>query len=252
MDRNELEQLLDEWLKPSDFKDSATNGLQIEGKKDIGHIVCGVSANLALIEQAIARGADALVVHHGIFWEPGLRSIRGWAGKRIRRLVNANVNLFAFHLPLDAHPTLGNNASLADVLGLQSPRDPFGAYKGQEIGFSGQLKKPCFLSTVLDLIETEIGPPVAVFGSSDKTIETVGVCSGGAPDLLSQAIDKGLDLFVTGEVTEWVKAMSDETGVAFVAAGHHATERFGVQNIARKLADNPGLTAEFVDVPNPV
>jgi len=252
MHRNELENLLNEWLKPSEFKDSATNGLQIEGKEDIHHIVCGVSANLALIEQAVACGADALVVHHGLFWEPGLLKIRGWAGQRIARLINARVNLFAFHLPLDAHPTIGNNAALADVLGLDASREPFGVYKGKEIGFSGSLKKPCSLSTMLDLIETKIGEPVAVFGDLHQTIKTVGVCSGGAPDLLSEAIEKGLDLFVTGEVTEWVKAMSDETGVAFVAAGHHATERFGVQNVARKLAEQPDLTAEFVDVPNPV
>jgi len=251
MDRDDLEKLLDGWLEPTRFKDVAENGLQVEGKRSIERVVCGVSANRTLIDAAIERQADAIFVHHGIVWGGGIRRLSGWLGERVRRLMGEGISLFAYHLPLDAHPELGNNAGLADALGLAADREPFGEYKGQLIGARGALEGGATsLGDMVARVQQHVGEPLVVFGDAGKRIETVGLCSGGAPELLYEAIDQRLDLYITGEVTEWVKAVAEEAGVAFIAGGHHQTERFGVERIAGALS-REGLHAEFVDVENP-
>lgn len=251
MRRDDLAKALDEWLEPARFRDVGENGLQVEGKDEIQRVVCGVSANLDLIDAAIAHKADAIFVHHGLVWGGGIRRLTGWLGERVRRLMAAEISLFAYHLPLDAHPTLGNNAGLADVLELTGERRPFGSYKGQLIGVAGQLAQPRSLDEVVATLREKVGAPLAVFGEGTRTVSTVGLCSGGAPDLLHEAIDEGLDLFLTGEATEWCKAVAEESNTAFVAGGHHATERFGARSVAKALQNQLGLEATFIDVENP-
>ncbi len=248
--RSEFDALLSQWLRPQDFKDVGENGLQVEGAPTVTRVVCGVTANLALIQHAVEQKADAIVVHHGIVWGGGIRKLTGWLGTRVRTLMAHDINLFGYHLPLDAHPTLGNNAGLADALGLGAERRPFGTFKGQAIGIAGELSEPTTLSALVDRIVTHVGQPQMVSGESTKEIRTVGLCTGGAPDLIHEAVDAGLDFYMTGESTEYCDAVSAETGVAFVAGGHHQTERFGAQRIAKALA-NEGLEATFFDVENP-
>jgi len=251
MYRRELDALLANWFSPGSFEDSATNGLQIEGRDEVARVACGVSANASFIARAIESGADALFVHHGLFWG-GITKLDGWLRRRVARLLKAEVSLFAYHLPLDAHPRLGNNAGLADALGLGVQRAAFGEYKGQLIGVSGSLASPKPFSEVLELVRANIGAPHFSVGLPDRPITRIAICSGGAPDLLYEAIDRGFDLFLTGEATEWVKAVAEESGIAFIAAGHHATERFGVQRVAEALDHEEGISANFIDIPNPL
>jgi dinuclear metal center YbgI/SA1388 family protein len=246
--RDELRRILDELLNPAAFNDVAENGLQVEGRDDVGPIVCGVSSSLALIDAAIAKGAGAIVVHHGLVWGGGIRKLDGWLGERVRRLMKHGVSLFAYHLPLDAHPEVGNNAGLARALGIHETQ-PFGKYKGQLIGLRGTVTPPLPVASLHSLVESRVGKPLAFFAGA-RPVRTVGVCTGGAPELLHDAIAAGLDAYITGEVTEWVKAVAEESGTTFVAAGHHATERFGPRQLAEKLR-SLGMDATFVDVENP-
>jgi dinuclear metal center YbgI/SA1388 family protein len=246
--RRELQRLLDDLLKPAAFNDVAENGLQVEGKDEVVRVVCGVSANAALIDAAIERGADAVVVHHGIVWGGGIRRLDGGLGARVRKLMRADVSLFAYHLPLDAQPEIGNNAGLARALGVVDVV-PFGKYKGQLIGLKGRVTPSIAPQALHDLVAVKVGAPVAFFAGSHN-VSTVGLCTGGAPDLLHDAIAEGLDAYITGEVTEWVKAVAEESQTTFVAAGHHATERFGPRGLAEKLR-SLGIDASFVDVENP-
>ena len=234
-------------MQPSAFTDVAENGLQVEGKSEIARVVCGVSASLALIKHAVAARADAVVVHHGIVWGGGIRRLDGWLAARVKTLMQNDISLFAFHLPLDAQPEFGNNAGIAKALGLVECA-PFGRYKGQLIGLKGRLPVRASVAALRDRIVARIGDPLALFGSGD--VETVGVCTGAAPELLHDAIAADLDAYITGEVTEWVKAVAEESGTVFCAAGHHATERFGPRGLAEKLR-TLGIDATFVDVENP-
>lgn len=248
MNRDELRTLLDDMFKPASFTDVAENGLQVEGRDDVGSVVCGVSSSLALIDGAIARGAGAIIVHHGLVWGGGIRRLDGWLGERVRRLMNAGVSLFAYHLPLDAHPEVGNNVGLARALGLVD-LSPFGKYKGQLIGLQGNLPAPLAPNALRDLVTAGVGAPLACFAGV-RPVRSVGVCTGGAPELLHDAIAAGLDAYITGEVTEWVKAVAEESKTTFIAAGHHASERFGPRALAEKLR-GLGVDASFIDVENP-
>lgn len=250
MTRDALAALLDGWLEPGRFDDVAENGLQVEGRAEVRRVVCGVTASQTLIDQAVAAGADAVVVHHGLVWGGGIRRLTGWLGRRVATLLAHEVSLFAYHLPLDAHPSLGNNAGLAEALGVTLEPTPFGTYRGQTIGLRGRLAGQSF-ADVLARVRAAVGEPVCAVGDPGRPVATIGLCTGGAPELLHEAIDAGLDCYVTGEVTEWVPSVAAEAGVAFVAAGHHATERFGPRRLAAALAAR-GLDARFVDVPNPV
>jgi dinuclear metal center YbgI/SA1388 family protein len=250
MKRDDLLSTLDAWFQPGLFRDVAENGLQVEGRDEVERVVCGVTASQALIDQAVEAQADAIFVHHGIVWGGGMRALKGWLGNRVRTLMQHGISLFAYHLPLDAHAELGNNAGLADALGVEPERAPFGEYKGQSIGFSGRLEEPRSLDAVIATHRENVGEPLCAFGDRAKKIETVALCTGGAPDLLHEAVDGGFDLYVTGEVTEWVMSVADEAGVAFIAGGHHQTERFGARRTADKL-QTLGLEASFIDVENP-
>ena len=251
MKREALTKTLTSWFEPGNFKDAAYNGLQVEGCGEVEKIICGVSANKMLIEAAIAEKADAIFVHHGLFWKPGCMQLSGWLKNRIALLLKENINLYAYHLPLDAHAELGNNANLAKVLSLGNIVQ-FANYGGRFIGFGGELKNQVSYEKAIDLIQKKIGPVNFSFKSRSENVKRVAICSGGAQSCFQEAIDSDYDLFITGEASEWVKGMAEESGTAFVAAGHHATERFGPKAVAKALSDELGLAAEFVDVPNPV
>jgi dinuclear metal center YbgI/SA1388 family protein len=249
MHRDALHDLLDDWFDPSGFDDVAENGLQVEGHDEIHRVVCGVTASQALIDRAVAAGADALFVHHGIVWGGGIRRLDGWLGHRVRTLMASEISLFAYHLPLDAHPTLGNNAGLAQALRVTVDPTPFGTYRGQPIGLRGRVDGVPF-ADLTRRVHDAVGEPRCTFGDPTRRIDTIGLCTGGAPDLLYEAIEADLDCYVTGESTEWVMHVASESDVAFIAAGHHATERFGPQRVAEALT-REGLDATFIDVPNP-
>jgi len=250
--RREFSQLLDELLQPGNFNDVAENGLQVEGGDDIDVVVTGVTANRALIERAVALDASAIVVHHGLVWGGGIRKLDGWLLQRVKLLVGNGISLFAFHLPLDAQPVFGNNAALAAALGVVDAT-PFGRYKGQLIGLRGSLSPAASLSGLIERAKKNVvdeGAVIYGFGDPRRTLSTIGICTGGAPDLLHDAVAQGLDVYVTGEVTEYVKAVAEESGTCFVGLGHHATERGGPRGLAAALRAR-GVNATFVDVENP-
>ncbi len=245
--RHTVELHLKRLLEVDRFKDYGPNGLQVEGRDEIRHIVCGVTASLGLIEAAIAAGADAILVHHGLFWRGQDGRVTGWMKQRLARLLAADVNLFAYHLPLDAHAELGNNAQLGRLLGWQA-ESRFGE---QDLGFAGSLAAPQSLAALSAQLERQLGRAVLTADGDGRELNRVGWCSGGAQGYFESAIAAGVDVFVTGEISEPQAHLAAETGVAFIAAGHHATERYGVQAVAAHLAAELGVTQQFIEIANP-
>jgi len=248
MQRDELSRQLDQLLEPARFRDYCPNGLQIEGRPEIRRLVTGVSASLALLEAAHAAGADAVLVHHGYFWRDEDPRITGTRRGRIAFLLAREINLFAYHLPLDAHPQLGNNAQLAARLGLHEE----GRTGDQDLVCFGRLAAPCMLAEFGQATEACLGRRPLVFGENTKRIERIAWCSGGAQGCFPEAVRLGVDAYLTGEISEQHVHLARETGVAFVAAGHHATERYGVQAVGEHLAARWGLAHQFIEIPNPV
>ncbi|MDH5655787.1 MAG: Nif3-like dinuclear metal center hexameric protein [Spirochaetia bacterium] len=251
MKLEKLTSYLDELLDSSSFKDYGPNGLQIEGRKEINTIITGVSSCVDLFEAAAAKKADAVIVHHGIFWDGQNAVITKSRKDRIRPLILNDISLFAYHLPLDAHPEFGNNAGLADVLNLKNLK-PFADFKGKSIGFMGEFSESLSSGDAKNLIQKKINPDARFYDFGPQQIRTAAVCSGGAQSALNEAIEKGADLYITGEESEWVYHLAKEERIHFVSAGHHATERFGVQLLGEHLADQFNLNVEFVDVFNPI
>ncbi len=248
IDRDDLLGRFDELLQPQRFKDYGPNGLQVEGKPTIGRIVSGVTASRALIDAAIELKADAVFVHHGLFWRGMDGRITGWLKQRIQRLLAHDINLFAYHLPLDAHPELGNNAQLGTRLGWQADAH-FGE---QELGFVA----PCDVSSAQALaghVQQVLGRTVTLVapGGAPRPIRRVAWCTGGAQGFFEGAIAAGADAFITGEISEPQAHLARETGVAFIAAGHHATERYGASAVAGHVAAELGLDHQFIDIDNP-
>ena len=245
--RNELLRGLDGLLQPERFKDYGPNGLQVEGKDSIQRIVSGVTASRALIEAAIAARADALFVHHGLFWRGQDGRIVGWMKERLRLLLAHDISLFAYHLPLDAHPELGNNAQLGRVLGWQADQ----RFGEQELGcvapaaFADAQALAAHVERVLGRAAT------LVPGDSTRAIRRVAWCTGGAQGFFEAAIAAGADAFITGEISEPQAHLARETGVAFIAAGHHATERYGAPAVDAHMAAQYGLEHQFIDIANP-
>lgn len=251
MKRDELTRYLDQLLDSARFRDYCPNGLQVEGRSDVRLILAGVTASQALIDAAIARGADALLVHHGWFWRGEDGRVTGFRKARMQALLKHDINLIAYHLPLDGHAELGNNAQLARHLGWFVD----GRFGEQDIGWHGHLPAPMPLAELVRTIATVLrrAPQVIVnAGESDNTVSRIGWCSGGAQNLFEQAIEQGVDAYLSGEISEQNVHLARESGVAFIAAGHHATERFGVRALAAHLAERLGLECEFVDIDNPV
>ena len=248
--RTELLQAFDGLLQPERFKDYGPNGLQVEGKADISRVVSGVTASRALIEAAIAARADAIFVHHGLFWRGQDGRVTGWMKQRLQLLLAHDINLFAYHLPLDAHPELGNNAQLGRVLGL-TPDARFG---DQDLGFAA----PAAFAhgqALADHVAQSLGRTVTWVppdgAAAQRPIRRVAWCTGGAQGYFEAAIAAGADVFVTGEISEPQAHLARETGVGFIAAGHHATERYGAPAVAAQVAHQFGLAHEFIEIDNP-
>jgi len=250
--RSEFELLLNQTLSPNRFKDYAPNGLQVEGKKEISRVVTGVTASQALIDAAIEYKADAIFVHHGYFWKNEEPQIVGMKYRRISALIKNGINLYGYHLPLDAHPVLGNNAGLADAIGLLSRTSlQSGVAFEESIGIVGELSEPVSPKIFQAMVELAVDKNVLFESVGDGKIQRVALCTGGAQGYIEQAIAVGADVFITGEVSEQTIHIAREMGIHFIAAGHHATERFGVSAMAAFLSKECGLDAVFIDIDNP-
>jgi len=246
--RDEIETYLNTLLEVDRFEDYGPNGLQVEGRPAVRRMVSGVTASLALIDAAIADGADAILVHHGLFWRGQDGRLVGWLGERVKRLMAAGINLFAFHLPLDAHPTLGNNAQLGSRLGLAAD----GRFGEQALGFAGPAHDNTSLAGLTSRVQAALGgrAPLVVPGDG-RALARIGWCSGGAQGYFEAAIAAGVDAFLTGEISEPQAHLARETGVSFLACGHHATECFGAPALAAHVAMHFGFEHRFIEIPNP-
>lgn len=248
MERAALDAYLADYLQVPDFRDYCPNGLQVEGRAEVMQIVSGVTASAALIEAAIAANADALLVHHGYFWRGEDGRITGMRRRRIGLLLEHDLNLFAYHLPLDVHPEVGNNATLARRLGLTFA----GNFGEQNIGMHGTLAVATTLAQFATVIERQLARVPLVIGDPSRPLRRVAWCTGAAQGMFEQAIALGVDAYVSGEISEQTVHAAHETGVAYIAAGHHATERYGVQALGEHLARRFGVIHRFIDVENPV
>ncbi|MDH4448594.1 MAG: Nif3-like dinuclear metal center hexameric protein [Acidovorax sp.] len=247
--RQALLQAFDTLLQPQLFKDYGPNGLQVEGKPHIARIVSGVTASRALIDAAIASGADAIFVHHGLFWRGQDGRVTGWMKERLSRLLAHDINLFAYHLPLDAHAELGNNAQLGRVLGLTVDA----RFGEQNLGCSAPASWDSG-QALADHVARALGRAVTLVQPEDgldRPVRRVAWCTGGAQGYFEPAIAAGADAFITGEISEPQAHLAREMGVSFIAAGHHATERYGAPAVAAQVAAQLGLSHEFIDIDNP-
>jgi len=248
MFRNELENYLNELLDISRFQDYCPNGLQVEGRERINSVVTGVTASLELLKTAVTHEADAIIVHHGYFWRGEDARITGIKHNRIAQLMKNRINLFAYHLPLDFHPELGNNAQLAKRLDfIEKSR-----FADQGIAVRGELAIAMPLSALGEKISQTLEREPQIIGNPDQMISQVAWCTGAAQGYFEAAIAEGVDAFITGEISEQTVHAARESGVAFIAAGHHATERYGVQALGDHLAEKFGIQHQFIDVDNPV
>lgn len=241
-----LEQLLNRELKIELFQDYAPNGLQVEGRPHIGKIVTGVTACQALLDQAVTLQADAVLVHHGYFWKNDSSVVRGMLRRRLQTLLCHDINLYAYHLPLDAHPTLGNNAQLAKLLGIHTLGEL------DTVALHGEFDQPIQPSELLQRLEQSLGRSVLHCGdNAPALIRRVGWCTGGGQGYIEQAALLGLDAFISGEVSEKTIHVAREMGLHFFAAGHHATERYGIKALGEWLAKHRGFDVTFIDIENP-
>lgn len=248
MQLSELCDYIGRLLESGRFRDYSPNGVQVEGRSEISRIATGVTASQRLLEAATEWGADAILVHHGYFWRNEEQVVTGIKKRRLAHLLRHDVNLLAYHLPLDAHPELGNNAQLAKRLGLL-PRGNFGE---QNIAWQGELQQPQTLSQFAAHVELHLQRPPLVIGDNKRTLRRIAWCSGAAQNYFEQAVALGVDAFLTGEISEQNVHVAHETGVAFIAAGHHATERYGVQALGEHLAHQFKIEHHFFDMENPV
>ena len=244
--RDTLLHAFDTLLQPARFKDYGPNGLQVEGRNEITTIVSGVTASRALIEAAIAANADAIFVHHGLFWRGQSGTVTGWMKQRLQLLLAHDINLFAYHLPLDAHPEWGNNAQLGVQLGLVA-ESHFGE---QELGCMG-VAAFANAAQLAQHVESVLNRPVTLVQNAQTAIKKIAWCTGGAQGYFEAAIAAGADAFITGEISEPQAHYAREMGVAYLACGHHATERYGAPAVAAHVAAQLGLAHVFIDVDNP-
>ena len=253
-ERDHLVKTLNDLLQPERFRDYAPNGLQVEGAVTVRKIVSGVTASRALIEAAIEAGADTIFVHHGLFWRGQDGCVTGWMKQRLALLLAHNINLLAYHLPLDAHRELGNNAQLGMVLGLTPREGPAGRFGEQGLGFIGQRSDGAAFETAKSLVqhvEAALKRPVVPVIPHLLAIKNIAWCTGGAQSYFEAAIAAGAQAFITGEISEPQAHYARECGVAYLACGHHATERYGAPAVAAHVASQLGLQHQFVDIDNP-
>ena len=245
--RGEIESHLAAVLAVDRFKDYGPNGLQVEGRAEVGRVVSGVTASLALIEAAIQAQADAILVHHGLFWRGQDGRITGWLRQRLAPLLAHGINLFAYHLPLDAHADLGNNAQLGLQLGLRAEA----RFGEQDLGFIGAAAGVPDAPALAERVRHALGRSPLLLPGDGRPLRRVAWCSGGAQGYFEAAIAAGADAFLTGEISEPQAHIARETGVAFLACGHHATERYGAPAVGAHLAAKFGLQHQFIDIENP-
>ena len=248
MQLKKLCEFCDEYLKVDEFNDYCPNGLQVEANAEVEHIVCGVTASQALIEVAIEQGADTLIVHHGYFWKGESQPITGYKSRRISSLIKNNINLLAFHLPLDAHPEVGNNVQLGRIMGWQVSA----SFGEQNLVLEGSLSQAQTLAEISRQIEAKLETRTLAISAGEHSIERIAWCTGAAQGFIEAAAERGVDAFVSGEVSEPTFHLARELGVHYIAAGHHATERYGVQALCKVIADRFDIEQQFIDIPNPV
>lgn len=249
--RDDLLQAMNGWLQPERFSDYCPNGLQVEGRADVKKVVTGVTACQALLDAALTAGADMVLVHHGYFWKGEDARITGMRKRRLQTLLQNDLNLIAYHLPLDAHLELGNNRQLADVLGLEEAR-PLDSGDPCELVWQGRLAKPLTPKALASYLQERLGRAPLHVGNGVAEIQNLGWCTGAAQGFLDRARMAGVEGFVSGEVSEPTVHTARETGMHYFSAGHHATERYGVQALGKRLASEFGIDHEFIDIPNPV
>ena len=248
MQLQELREFCDDFLNIDDFKDYCPNGLQVEANPEVRHIVCGVTACQALIDAAVDAGADTLIVHHGYFWRGESQPLTGIKGRRVTSLIRNRINLLAYHLPLDAHAEVGNNVQLARQMDWPITRS--GGDQG--LLFEGRLEHPQSLEALLREIEQRLDTRTLAIDAGSHTVERIAWCTGAAQDFIETAASWGVDAFVSGEISEQTCHQARELGLHYIAAGHHATERYGVQALAAKIADRFDVRQQFIDIANPV
>jgi dinuclear metal center YbgI/SA1388 family protein len=244
----EITQYINDFLAIDTFKDYAPNGLQVEGKADINKIVTGVTANMALIEAAVEAQADMIIVHHGYFWPNEDQRIIGMKKRRIQCLLKNDINLLGYHLPLDAHAELGNNAQLAKKLGIHI--DGL-AGKGDLMAY-GSFDDAMTAEALAGLIDQQLDRAPLLVGPLNKSIKKIAWCTGAAQSYIQHAIDIGADAFISGEISEQTTHIANESGIVYVSAGHHATERYGVMALGEHLAEKFQIAHQFIDIANPV
>lgn len=246
----QLAAFLDEFLEIDAFQDYCPNGLQVDADQSITRIITGVTASQALIEAAIAKKAQAILVHHGYFWKGESSALIGMKGKRIRLLMQHGISLLAYHLPLDAHPVLGNNAQLAAALGLTLD-EPLYPHEKKPVGNIASLAKPISPQQLAGKISHALQREPLHLSGGNTTIQRIGICTGGAQDMIEQAAQQGCDAFISGEVSERTTHAARELGIEYFACGHHATERGGIKALGEVVASEFGIQVEFVDIANP-
>ncbi len=243
-----LNTYLKEILQPARFNDYCPNGLQVEGRSEVNKIVTGVTASQALIDEAVKRNADAILVHHGYFWRGEMPEIVGMKKRRIQTLLRHDINLFAYHLPLDAHPEFGNNVMLGKKLNLAIDR----WLDDKQMVAMTTLPAPVELTDLCALIKAQLGRTPQLIAGSKSSIQTIAWCTGAAQQYIDIAILADVDVFISGEISEQTVHAVRESNTAYIAAGHHATERYGIQALGDHLSEKLGLLHEFVEIDNPV
>jgi dinuclear metal center YbgI/SA1388 family protein len=251
-DRDEILAYCDELLDVGSFQDYGPNGLQVPGRREVTGIATGVSANLETLERAVEGDAELVMTHHGLLWGDGVSPLSVPMAARLRALLCADCSLAAYHLPLDAHPEIGNNALLRDALGLEPDERPFGRAKGSPVGLIGRAAEPIELGDLSRRLTEAVGREPLVFDAGPERISTVGIVTGAGGFALHEAGPLGLDALVTGEPSEPVMGEAREYGVHFLAGGHYATETLGIRRLGELVAERFGIGHEFVDVPNPI
>jgi dinuclear metal center YbgI/SA1388 family protein len=251
-DRDEILRYCEDLLDSGSFEDYGPNGLQVPGRTEVSRIATGVSANLEMLERAVETGAELVMTHHGLLWGAEASPLSAPMAARLRTLLCANCSLAAYHLPLDAHPEIGNNALLRDALGLEPDERPFGRAKGSAVGLIGRAPEPIDLAELGRRLADAVGREPLVFDSGPERISSVGIVTGAGGFALHEAGPMGLDALITGEPSEPVMGEAREYGVHFLAGGHYATETMGIRRLGELVADRFEVAHEFIDVPNPV
>ncbi|WNC74077.1 Nif3-like dinuclear metal center hexameric protein [Thalassotalea psychrophila] len=252
MQRLQFQRLLNDLLQPERIKDYCPNGLQVQGNNQVSKIITGVTASQALLDEAVAKGADTIIVHHGYFWKNEPYCLTGMKYNRIKTLLDNDINLFAFHLPLDIHEELGNNVQLAKLLNINIT-GPLELGNPISVSIQGELAHETTGEALNELISSKLNrQALHISAGSNKPIKTIAWCTGGGQGYIELAAEQGIDAFITGEVSEQTTHIAKEMDIHFFAAGHHATERYGAKALAEYLAATHSLDVEFVDIDNPV